>query len=253
MDNIEYEKIIGINIMYVKFDENSFPENGVYFIAYTNETNINNKLDYFTFAYFLANIKDEFKPLLKEDQMKLKIEINQNNYKISFYPIPLNGTSYYIKAYYKEGFIKGENVETIAISESPGIYIQINDPSFEKDKQIDYSLSTIKKINCIKILASLDIYEYKVYNLYKPEFVNQNEEGDHAHDTTDGTTPDKSDKIGVYVLIGVGSFLLIVVVILIVFIVIYKRRNKNLMENVNKISFVKSGVKIGRASCRERV
>ena len=46
-----------------------------------------------------------------------------------------------------------------------------------------------------------------------------------------------------YVSIGVGSFLLVVAVVLVIFIFVYNKRNKELVDQVNKISFVESGAK----------
>lgn len=49
------------------------------------------------------------------------------------------------------------------------------------------------------------------------------------------------EKTGLYVIIGVSCFLLVVVVALVIVIVMYNSKNKDLLTQVNKISFVQSG------------
>ena len=64
-------------------------------------------------------------------------------------------------------------------------------------------------------------------------------------DTTDPSNPDDQkkgdDKTGVYVIIGVSSVLFVIVIVLVVAIVMYNSKNKDLLNQVNKISFVQSG------------
>ena len=64
-------------------------------------------------------------------------------------------------------------------------------------------------------------------------------------DTTDPSNPDNQkkgdDKTGVYVIIGVSSVLFVIVIVLVVAIVMYNSKNKDLLNQVNKISFVQSG------------
>ena len=42
---------------------------------------------------------------------------------------------------------------------------------------------------------------------------------------------------------GVSSLLLVIIIILVIFIFAYRKKNQNLTNQVNKISFVESGVK----------
>ena len=99
------------------------------------------------------------------------MEGTYNNYIISFYPIPKEGTSYYIKAYYKEGLIEGEKIDTIAMSESPGAYMQINASSFTAEEQLSYNLTTEKKVNYIKIMAVTIINDKQYYYLYNSTYI----------------------------------------------------------------------------------
>ena len=232
IDGLVIKEMCGYNLIYLKFDEKNFPENGIYFIVFTKENNLNKKLDYFTFVYYLSSNSLVFSTFLNEDQTKLTMTSNGNNYTISFYPNPINGTTYYIKAYYKNGFIEGEKKEAITISESPGKNIQIKGDFVDKNTQISYTLSTNEEVIYIKVLARVNLHEDKIYYLYAPYTAKpENEEPEE----------DKSDKTLIYVFIGIGCVLLVAGIVLFVFFFLYKNKNRNLLEQVNKISFAESG------------
>ena len=235
--NSEYKDIIGIKLMYVKLDEDNFPDNGIYFIVYSDEKNITKPLDYFTFGYFLSDKQEKIGSLLDEEKLKIKVDVNRQNYKITFNTIPFSGISYYIKAYYKSGFIEGEEIKTIAISESPGEYLVVKGPSNEFPKEISCDLTTRKAVSYIKVIAKLNLQEYKIYNVYEPEFVNTED----VPDDEEEEKKEESNKTLIYVCIGIGSVLLVVAIVLFVFFFLYKNRNRNLLEQVNKISFAESG------------
>jgi hypothetical protein len=235
--NSEYKDIIGIKLMYVKLDEDNFPDNGIYFIVYSDEKNITKPLDYFTFGYFLSDKQEKIGSLLDEEKLKIKVDVNRQNYKITFNTIPFSGISYYIKAYYKSGFIEGEEIKTIAISESPGEYLVVKGPSNEFPKEISCDLTTWKAVSYIKVIAKLNLQEYKIYNVYEPEFVNTED----VPDDEEEEKKEESNKTLIYVCIGIGSVLLVVAIVLFVFFFLYKNRNRNLLEQVNKISFAESG------------
>ena len=239
LDHPVPKDIIGIRLISVELDENNFPKNGVYLIVSTDEKNITKPLDYFTFGYFLSSYKENIGSILEGDDLKLKVDRNRQNYKISFKPIPFDGVSYYIKAYYKSGFIEGEKIETIAISESPGQYLVVNAPAHEILKEISCDLTTRKAVNYIKVIAKLNLQEYKLYNVYEPKFVNTE---DVTGDEEDNKNKNEdSNKTLIYVCIGIGSVLLVIAIVLFVFFFLYKNRNRNLLEQVNKISFAESG------------
>ena len=119
----------GSYILKVKFDKNSIPESSsIFFIVFTKEKLFNKKLDYFSFKY-MSNIKEQnFCSLLEQSKSNIQVDVNNNNYNIKFYPIEYKDTTYYIKALYIDEVVQGEKINTIAISESPGKYMQINAP-----------------------------------------------------------------------------------------------------------------------------
>ena len=159
-----------------------------------------------------------------------------NNYKISFYPIGVSDVSYYIKAFYKDGFINGEDMDTIAISESPGKYIQIFKPDYKNVEQLSYELKTDKEVKYIKIMARLNDDQDKEFYLYTPievknEYTEKNEESESSNNTA------------IIVSIIVVIILAAVSVGVGIWVFIYKKRKKDILEQVNKISFSQSDAK----------
>ena len=60
---------------------------------------------------------------------------------------------------------------------------------------------------------------------------------------SDGTQTNNNDKTVIWVIIGLGAGIFVILVILIVIVLIYNSKTKNLMEQVNKISFVQQDKK----------
>ena len=218
----------GRNLLTIKLDEKIFSTNKtLYFIIFSNEKNISKQLDYFIFKYDSAKEESDFMEFLKEDKRNVTLKIKGNNYQLSFSPIALSDASYYIKAIYKDGLIKGEKIDSIAISESKGKYLQINNPSLKNFEPITCELNTDKEISYIKIMVRFNFINQKLFYLYKPVEVIYNKS-----ETQNYTI--------LYIIIGISGFLIIVVIILVIFILFYKKSNKDLLIKVNKISFAES-------------
>ena len=200
----------------------------LYLIIYSKETNLNKKLDYFVFKYLYAEKEEDFISFFNKDRSNITIERNHSNYRIMFYPILQFNVSYYIKAVYKNDFIEGENVNSIAISESKGKYMHINDLHFNKsNERVAYDLLVNKEVLYIKILARFNHYNERMFYLYTPYEIKSESEK-------------PASKTGAYIAIGIGCLLVIVVVALILVIYFYNKKHKNLLDQVNKISFSES-------------
>ena len=234
--DMQIKEMRGYNLILLKFDEKKFPDNGIYFIVFTKDNNLNKKLDYFTFVYYLSFNELVFPTFLDQDETELTITSSGNNYTINFHKCPIDTTTYYIKAYYKNGFIDGEKKETIAISESPSKNIQIEEINVDENKKVTYKFTTDEEVTYIKVLARINLNEIKVYYLYSPYTPKPENEEPKEEEK-------QSDKTLIYVCIGIGSVLLVVAIVLFVFFFLYKNRNRNLLEQVNKISFAESGAK----------
>ena len=105
-----------------------------------------------------------------------KIELTkiQNDYKLSFEKAFINNSenevaSYYDKGIYKDGFIKGEDVNSIAISESKGVYLQSYNTTTFSERIYLYLRNVEKELACIKVLAKITqnaVNEYLLYDTY---------------------------------------------------------------------------------------
>ena len=184
------------------------------------------------FPYFIDNMNITFKE--EENQYKKKF------YRINFYPIENEDISYYIRAIYKNGTLKEEKINTIAISETSGKTLQINNPKYEQDQMLSFTLDDLKDdIYYIKVMAKINIKTVKVFILYNPVLISDIKESqDNNTDSTDNN--DNKDKSTMYIIIGIVCALLIVLVILLIVLYIYKRKNNDLLNKVRKETFIEN-------------
>ena len=152
----------------------------LYFVIYNDDyiSQINPKLTNYVFRYMNGDSINSFFNFLQEkDNLEYSITNGNNNkrkYTISFYPIENFEVNYFIKAVYRDTKLKGEIENTIAISESDGYYIQIDNPEFDEQsgkKYISFEIDQSKEISYIKVLAKVNFFTIKEYLLYKPIYV----------------------------------------------------------------------------------
>ena len=154
----------------------------LYLVVYNDDYfKINPKLTNYVFKYMNGRSINSFFPFLQEkDILEYSITsvykdyTNKKRYTISFYPVETFEVNYFIKAVYRNTKIKGEIENTIAISESDGYYIQIDNPEYDKEagkKYLSFEIDANKEIAYIKVLAKVNFFTVKEYLLYKPIFV----------------------------------------------------------------------------------
>ena len=144
----------------------------LYLIVYTDETTINPKLSNYVFKYMNGKSVDSFFVFEQEKDLvdyNITMKNGKKSYTITFYPVEQFDVNYYVKGVYKGSRIYDEVKDTIAISESPGYYLQVDNPDFEIEKQIKFVLDNVPNdLAYIKILAKVNFYNIKEYLLYKP-------------------------------------------------------------------------------------
>ena len=241
----------GVFTLTMNLDDKTFPENEeIYFTVFTTKKDLQKELSYFSFKYSSSNINPTIVPIFSKNDSMIKVNVKDKEYNITFKQISIEKTSYYIRAYYQDGFNIEEKIDTIAMSESPGEILQINEPYLNQDGILSFIMSTNKGIKYIKVMALINIGGYKEFYSYTPEYVNTQDvpesdtssgNGGGSGGSDDKKDDDKDKNIILYVSIGVGSAFLIIIIILIVFVSIYKKKNNDLAKQVNKISFVQSG------------
>ena len=226
----------GKYILTFELDTDNLNADYLLYLIVFSKNEIKPSLDNFIFRY--RTFSDE-KSFLQSDIIIENTDITASgkdyNYTISFYPIQQNSITYFIKAYYEDGFIEGENINSIAVSESPGTYIQINNPETEPGKQLTYYYKIDKNIKYIKILVGLNTNQDKVFYLYNPVSV--------KNEITPKEEKKTPDNMLLYIVFGIAGFLLFAAIIVFIVICIYRKKKKDLLNNVNKISFADSGAK----------
>ena len=180
---------------------------------------------------------------LREENRNISYSVSDNIYRISFIPIQFqfNESSYYIKAIYKDGLIEGEKIDTIALSESKGKYMQINNPPFIPNKTMTYELKLDKEISYIKVMVRFNFYGRKLLYLYRPIEVKKEEINKVEPKSTDDIT--NSDYKILYIIIGVIGSVIVVVIAVFLFIYFYYKRNQEFKSQIGKISFIESGAR----------
>ena len=253
-------------------------ENGVTYITFTKPENIsylylsvflgqdskNKKLNNYVFKYMNENSTDDFTeysiinndPKIElEKNLKdksLKVKFNKINYKISSNNIDTS-VVYTVKLVPKKNSLNDENINQISISESDIKAKQItHDESNLNEKAfVEFNNINPDDIKYIQVFATITEGSNIEYISYQAidnngaikkdpdpvQVVPPPDKKDSGNDKKDN-----NDKTGLYVIIGISSFLLGAVIAFSIWIFVYNKR-KSLLQEVNKISFVESGSK----------
>ena len=201
----------------------------------------------YVFKYINAGSRDTFFEynILNNDRKLIKEDKGNGEFSITFNKIDSNNVDiiYSLKAV-KNDTYKNELFDTIALIESQSTVIQTKNPQSEKItlsmKNNDYS-----HFQVIAQIINGPIIEYVSYE----PLGDFSKAGEPYADDIDNKDSDESeedsndDDSALVAVIIISIILLVVVIILVVVIMIFNAKNKNLMEQVNKISFIKSGAK----------
>ena len=239
----------GRTILIIQLQQAFFTSNQKLYLLITRKKQINEKLGNYVFKYMNAKGESEFYIYeQKNDNITFTETKNgeNKNYKVEFSPIENNDVTYYIKAVYNKRRIKEEVMNSIAVTETLGKNIQINNPKYQPGQNLSFTLQSIKEtVSFIKVTAKINMKTQKIFLSYNPIQVStaEPEIDPEPQQSTNNTPSDKSsgnedDKTLVYVFIGIGSFLFVVVIVLIIIVVIYRNKKKDLLTQVNKVSFV---------------
>jgi hypothetical protein len=110
-----------------------------------------------------------FKFELPDSKVEHKIE--NKNHELSFLvPFEANeqeAITYYVKGIYNKSMLKGEIINSIAISESNGTYLQAYNATPDSNKKITLKLENIEEeLSCIKVLVKGTSNAINLYALY---------------------------------------------------------------------------------------
>ena len=227
------------------------------------------QLNNYIFKYMNAEDKSFYEFKISYNNPKFTISKENGEFDVTFKTINTTEIDLYepniiytVKLVPNNTFKTIEKSDLIAITESPAIaqqynhFPESNEMSVKfREKEVNYTYA--------QIIASITKGSYVEYVAYQAidmeggimdpssnpeppssEGENTDSDSDSDSDTTkpNPSEPPKNKLSGAMIaIIVVSCFLFVVVVVLIVVIVMYNSKNKDLLTQVNKISFVQSG------------
>ena len=184
-DELDFEYLNGRYLFTFRVPDDILQDEEPIYLHVFNEdkSNLDPRLTNYIFKYMNAEFKETFFSFPQEKDVieySIKEDTKTKNkiYTISFIPYDFYYVNYYIKAVYKDGRVPGERTDTIAISESDGFYLQIDNPDIDNGKRyLTFEIPNNKDISYIKIWAKINLLLLNEYILYKPlEIENSDDE-----------------------------------------------------------------------------
>ncbi len=188
----------------------------------------------YMFQYSFSNDKNNNKysiPNTKLEGQKIKNKNGEFDYNIKLSPV--NDYSKYNLTYIVRLNIGNtpKNADISMKSDSQNVK-EYYSPKVTKDK-LELSIVNItKNINYIQVIAQIrdkEIIEYLSYDLIEIKEIEKKQETSNDNKNESTTT--------LVVFIVIGSLLFVVVVVLVIVIIIFNNKNKDLLNQVNTISF----------------
>ena len=233
--------------------------NSLYLIVYNEKKNDTNKIDpklaNYVFKYMNGVNKES---LFKFELPNSKVNYQRKNkthelsFDMPFIPSEDEYITYYVKGIYKKSMIKGERINSIAISESNGTYLQAFNTTPNNNSKISLKLENIEEeLSCIKVLAKGTSNAINLYTLYDVVSVGK-ENCSNNEDLLPGNKPgsnkNKGDKGGkggsnnniLIIGVSVGGGLILIIGLIFLFICCCKGNKENLADKVNTISFTEN-------------
>ena len=122
-------------------------------------------------------------------------------------------------------------MNTTSLTESKSSVYLIPD----KGEEVIRASTDKVKYSCIQVMAYIKDGPINEYVAYDPYYVDV-QPGSGGGSSSDGKSSGKNKTF--YIIIGVGVGLLVIIIVLIVIILVFNAKNKNLIDKVNKVSFV---------------
>ena len=156
---VSFEKLVGKSLYLIVYNQK---------IDSTNK--INPKLTNYVFKYMNGENKNSlFKFELPDSKVEYR-KVNKNHdlsFVIPFEPIEKESITYYVKGIYQKSMIRGEIMNSIAISESNGTYLQAYNVLPDYNKRVSLKLENIEEdLSCIKVLVKGTFNAINLYALY---------------------------------------------------------------------------------------
>ena len=206
----------------------------------SSSNKINPKLCNYVFKYMNAPSKDTLYNFYLRNP-RVDLTKTNNDYKLSFERAldiaEGDSITYYVKAIHKKSIISGEKMDTIAISESNGTYLQAFNVSTPEGSKVYLNLKNVdQEVACIKVLAKGTSNAVNIYSLYDVVSVNGYKCVEPKASSRRGRRG-RGLGAGAVFAIALLAALIVGAIIVVVFVFFFNQKNKDLMEKVNTISF----------------
>ena len=221
----------------------------MYFWEQIQKTKLNNFVFKYINAFEISGFQ-EYKVM--NNDPKIKIQKSGKNLKVTFNPIDFSNSkkndstiTYTVKVLKKKDELVDENINMIAISES-NLEAKKHLGSTSDKNPITVELNNIednfKSVQVIATIIQGPIIEYVSYQAVDSTGKEIIDPDPVKIDNKDESKPkdDNDNKTTLYIIIGVISFVVVAVIVVVVIVLVNKSKNKDLLNNVNKISFVQS-------------
>ena len=216
----------------------------------------NEKLSNYAFKYITADEENEFfdykpiSPVINCSEYHIQTAEGPDTIECIFNQLHQDNdereitVTYFLKVVENSSYIYGEDLSTIAVTESPSTIIYKRDPATGAGG--DYDKISIKVegtfpnwcgINIIAQIQQNNIIEYSAYNAImkiRPDPNKKEKSGDEEEEETDNTV----------LFAVIGGVLGAIIIGLIIVIVYFQIKNKNLMNQVKHVSFQKTNANV---------
>ena len=198
--------------------------------------------DFFDYKSMSPNIECKESAGSFEDSDMIECVFNQIHSDVGVINV-----TYFLKVVENSTYIYGEEMSTIAVTESPNVVYYKKNPEVgiegDYDKismKIEGYLSNWASINIIAQIQQNNIIEYSAYNALMNIRPDPNKKDDEEKkEDNKKESPDNTVLFGV-----IGGVLGIIVIVLIIVIIYFQIKNRNLMNQVKHVSFQKTNANV---------
>ena len=218
-------------------------ENGIVYITFNKPKNTrylylnvflkgavkNKNNNNYVFKYINADNRNKFFEYKIKENANLNVKETDKLLEVKFNKIDSNRNVdiiYSLKGILSKDYISNEDFDTIALTQSKSTVNKVKNPD-KNEITLTLKKDTYSYVQVIAQIRDGPITEYVAYNCQS--YLKEDKKS--------------SSPTSLYIVIGISIGLFIIVVILVIVIFSFNAKNKDLMEQVNKISFVSSGAK----------
>ena len=206
--------------------------------------NKNNNEEYFMFQYTFSDKKDESKYSIKKTSLTVDKKHYNKEYNITIKLTPVDNSDKLNLAYIIRAIYEGDAPENpdLSMKCKKQAVKEYYNPKQDENGELNFEIYELKKktkyIQIIVQIKDNEVIEYLSYDLFKfteEDYKDYDLDDDDNDNNKNGE--DDDNKSALIAVIVIGSLLFVAVVVLVIICIKFNYQNKNLLDQVNKISF----------------